>query len=132
MTRLAIIFSLLFVTPAGAETVLYCQEEISTGVVKENYRWKTATFKLKRHTVKFDEKKMTLEGVSYKGMKCRVPYSFLPNAIYCIDIEYDHSLFVFDKESLRFSFYKPSHAGWVENHQDADTNHMSHGTCQKF
>ena len=132
MTRLTIIFSLLFVTPAWAEIVLYCQEEISSGVVKKNDQWKTTAFELKRHTVKFDEKKMTLKGVSHKGMKCRVPYSFLPNAIYCVDIEYDHPLFVFDKESLRFSLYKPSHASWVENHKFADTNHTSHGTCQKF
>ena len=55
--HLFIIFSLLFVTPAWAETVLYCQEELATGVIKKNGRWQTGDFELKRHTVRFDEKK---------------------------------------------------------------------------
>jgi hypothetical protein len=133
MSRLAIIFSLLFVTPAWAETVLYCQEEISTGILKPNKSWETVMFDLDRHTVKFDEKNMTLKGVSGNlGMECRAPCSFMPDAIYCFDRIYGTTLFVFDKESLRFSLYKPTHAGWVENSKDPDSNHMSHGTCQKF
>ena len=57
MTRLAIIFSLLFVTPAWAELVLYCQEQFATGILKKNGYWQTGKFKPARYTVKFDEKK---------------------------------------------------------------------------
>ena len=46
MTRLAIIFSLLFVTPVWAEIVLYCQDELATGVVKKMVVGKQSTLTL--------------------------------------------------------------------------------------
>ena len=79
--HLFIIFSLLFVTPAWAETVLYCQEELATGVIKKNGRWQTGDFELKRHTVRFDEKKMTLEGMDRDTMYYDIPFSLAPDRV---------------------------------------------------
>ena len=128
MTRLAIIFSLLFATPAWAEIVLYCQDELATGSYHENGRHMTGEFKKVRHTVKFDEKTMTLSGFGPRALSCEAPYTIRPDIIYCAD-EWADKRFHFSKKSLRYSGYLigPS---WIED--GGDTVTMEHGTCQKF
>ena len=152
MTRLAIIFSLLFARPAWAETVLYCQEELATGILKKNGRWQEANFKLRRHTVKFDEKNMTLGGLIEKiewlpdnkssvmvndPLICERPWATLDeikkdrDLIKCVSRYGDH-IFDFDKKTLRYSYYTPNFYSWILGGTTPDTNVMNHGTCQKF
>ena len=133
MTRLAIIFSLLFATPAWAELVLYCQDELATGVLKKNGRWQEASFEKKRHTVKFDEKNMTVSGLGRYAMKCEVRYPIqAPDEVYCITPVTVPDVFSFSTKSLRYSYYQTSGTGWIANLDKPDTNVMYHGTCQKF
>ena len=63
MTRLAIIFSLVLVTPAWAETVFYCQEKFSVGIKKDkdSREWRRAHFNKERFTIKWDEENLTLK-----------------------------------------------------------------------
>ena len=128
MPRLAIIFSLLFVTPAWAEIVLYCQDELATGIFKEKGNWKTGTFKLERYTLKFDEQKMTLSGFT-RLMKCERPYTSFSDLFYCRDHAGD-TLFHFDKNSLRYALHDMSPGSWPLNRNDTDG--IFYGTCQKF
>lgn len=131
MSRLAIIFSLLFVTPAWAELVLYCQDELATGIYKEKESWKTSHFEPTRHTVKFDDQKMTLSGLGWQ-LKCRMRESAIPEIIYC-DGKKGELLFHFNKKSLKYSLYHVGSMGYIFewNYISPDIT-MSHGTCQKF
>ena len=129
MTRLAIIFSLLFVTPACAETVLYCQDELATGIGKENGSWKTGDFKLKRYTVKFDEKKMTLL-LDNERFSCAPKWALYPDRIRCETEMFADFHFVFNKKTMRYSIYRMFATAWIDDGND--TTMMSHGTCQKF
>ena len=103
MTRMLTFIALLFATPAWAEIVLYCQDELATGIVKKNGRWQTGNFQLMRHTVKFDEKNMTLVGVSSytpKALECSVPLKYaLPDNIFCVRKTGQHELFNFNKRA---------------------------------
>ena len=130
MTRLAIIFSLLFVTPTWAETILYCQDELHTGSFYKNGRHMTGECKKMRHTVKFDEKTMTLSGFEKDALSCKAPYEYVrPDIIYCAD-KFADRRFHFDKKSLRYSAYSISFTSWIEGKSDTAT--IQHGTCEKF
>ena len=97
MTRLAIIFSLLFVTPAWAEIVLYWQDEFATGIAKVDGSWTTGDFNLERHTLKFDEQKMTLSGFK-RPMECSNNWLAQPDGISCQDVNYSILHFHFNKK----------------------------------
>ena len=134
MTRLAIIFSLLFVTPAWAETVLYCQTKLGTGITKDSGSWQTVDLPPNRFTVKFDEKKMTLSGSGFTApMKCKQPAVVpLPEIIYCANEDGDN-LFHLNTISLRFSKYSvASKYGWITDYYDMNKTYMVNGTCEKF
>ena len=96
MTRILTIIALLFATPAWAETVLYCQDELATGIIKKDGRWTEAKFALRRHTVKFDEEKMTLVGVGSFPMECKLAFPvILRNDVYCSNFALQ--TFIFNK-----------------------------------
>ena len=124
-----ITIALLFATPAWAETVLYCESELGTGIIKKNGSWITATYQEDGYTVRFDEKKMILEGFDYP-MKCKFPFpQQRPNRIFC-EMEWGDEYFHFNKKNLRFSYYEIPGSAWVSD--GTDTSNMQHGTCEKF
>ena len=56
-----------------AENVLYCQDELVTGIIKKNGVWKTGNFKPLRQTIKFNDDYTKLVGFD-ETMNCNQPY----------------------------------------------------------
>ena len=120
-----------------AEKVLYCQEELSTGIIKKNGVWKTTTFEKLRHTIKFNDDYTRLEGISYNPMSCSKPYKALEEQnlrdsdyIACVHSRGSHETFTYDKRTKRFLYSNLSSRGYVVN--GTDTENLSAGTCEAF
>ena len=129
MTRILTIIALLFATPAWAEMVLYCQDELATGIFKEKGSWRSGHFITERHTVKFDEKKMTLL-IKVEKFSCSAGEGIFPDSIRCVSDRNADFHFLFNKKTLRYSMYRMFETSWVAD--GTDTTWSSHGTCQKF
>ena len=130
---LLVILSLgfLFATSIKAETVLYCQSELATGLLKENGTWKNSGFKLKRFTIKFDDYFSRVEGMSFEPMDCKAPYA--NDVIFCVQSKYNHSTLRYNKVTKRFVHYFNPSSGYVDLSTDiSDNDVMYAGTCQKF
>ena len=129
MTRILTIIAILFVTPAWAETVLYCQDELATGIIKEDGTWRPGIFSPARYTVKFDEKNMTLL-MDEEKFSCSARWLTNPDIIRCEEEMAADIHFVFNKKTLRYSMYRMFSSAWVIDGND--TSKTAHGTCQKF
>ena len=61
-----------------AENVIYCEDELATGISKDHRVWKTIELELERHTIKFNDDYTKLEGLSaFYPMSCSNPYKAL-------------------------------------------------------
>lgn len=130
MKKLLVILLLggLFATSVRAETVLYCQSELATGLLKEDGKWTSSRFKLKRFTIKFYDDFARVEGMSYKAMDCKNVYG--DEVIHCVQSNYNHSTLRYHLKTKRFvHYFNPSH-GYVG--LDGDQDVIYAGTCQKF
>ena len=133
---------LLFLIPnlVMAENVLYCQDELSMGLIKKNEVWNTVTFKLERHTYKFNDDYTKIDGVG-RPMNCYQPF---PNNIFvitCSTFNQDSYAdtnnrnnrdytFVFDKSSKRYTVSIISSSGYGNYWEDISS--LTTGTCEKF
>ena len=114
-----------------AEKVLYCQEELNTGLIKKKGVWKTGNFKRERYTIKFNDYYTILDGISLTPMSCSKPYKHAdPEYIACVHSKGSHETFAYNKLTKRFIFSKTSAGGYVANEQD--TENLSVGTCEAF
>ena len=114
-----------------AENVLYCQEELNTGLIKKKGVWKIGNFKPARHTIKFNDDYTKLDGISLIPMSCSKPYTGLDDFIACVDLMGTHETFTYNKRTKRFIYSSTSMGGYiVENGQD--TENLSAGTCEAF
>ena len=114
-----------------AEKVLYCQAELSTGIVKNNGVWETSRFKLQRYTIKFNDDYTRLEGVSFKPMTCSKPYDYKsPEHIACVHLWGSHETFTYNTITKRYLLSNMSSGGYVNN--GPDTESLSAGTCESF
>ena len=132
-----ILLLLLIPNLVMAENILYCQDELSTGLIKKNGVWNTINFKLERHTYKFNDDYTKIDGVG-RPMNCYQPF---PNNIFVItcssfnqdsyqDANYRDYTFVFDKLTKRYTVSIISAFGYVNNSED--TSSLIAGTCEKF
>ena len=113
------------------ETVLYCQEELTTGLDKINGTWKTSNFNTSRHTIKFSDDYYKLTGLTKKNWDCQDAYfDKTYNAITCTSPYHDGGSFTYNKETKRFMIINSTVFGYLNNGSDNST--ISAGTCQKF
>ena len=129
-------FTMLFAqtTIANAETILYCQTELATGIYKENGRWRTSDFEPQRYTVKFDDDFSSVRGFllfdTDAVMKCEVPLEYAtPEFIQCSGF---FSSLTFNKKTQHFVLFQGSVGGYTNNIPDPDTETLRAGTCEKF
>ena len=117
-----------------AENVIYCADELATGILKgyEKGRevWKTRDFKLNRHTIKFNDDYTKLGGMSFHPMSCSKPYSIDPDYIACVHSMGSHETFTYNKLTKRFMYSHTKVDGYVDN--GYDTNSLRAGTCEAF
>ena len=123
------LLAILWVAPAKAEIVLYCQDELATGFAKDKdtKQWEEGSFVKERHTIKFSKDYKTLSGLKWP-MKCHQPFSHLPDQITCN--EYSGFSFHYHTKKMRFVYVRSSTSGFVKNSTDTDS--ISAGTCKKF
>ena len=134
MKPLHLIIALLFSTPAWAETVLYCQSELATGLIKENGRWQTRNFFLERFTVKFNDDYSVVSGLKRVGMRCHKPLNSFPHIV-CDDRTSGPDVgetFNYNPTNKRFLYTQVSTAGYIHNLKKNDTDVIYAGTCQQF
>jgi len=130
---LVLLFSFipLFASPIKAETVLYCQSELATGITKSSGTWKAANFKKKRFTIKFNNDYTRLEGISFDIMDCKAPYTNKKNIIFCVQSNYNHSTLRYNTKTRRFVHYFNPTEGYVVTSK-TDTDIIFAGTCKAF
>ena len=124
---------ILFLTPnlVMAENVIYCQDELATGILKENGVWKTNNFKPERHTIKFNDDYTKLEGVSFSPMSCSKPYKTTdPEYIACVHSKGSHETFTYNTITKRFLYSSISVGAYVKNGSDSDN--LNVGSCEIF
>jgi len=129
LTFLVSTFLISLITQVVADTVLYCQSELSTGFVNQGTGWVERSFDKKRFTVKFNDDFTTLEGFASGPMDCKINYpDFLPTQLQCFG-KGEMSV-LYDKTTKRFIFSSISLAGYVDLSTDSDNLYA--GTCTKF
>ncbi len=146
MMKFILAFLVLGATPALAEQVLYCQDELATGMIHKNGKWETGKFKPQRHTIKVfgDFLGIELSGSHFKNQyfECSTPNSKkLTQSRICIaKNKFDNSIgsyfFFIDMKSLRYSSVFVSSGGYIESFiapgNNPDTDSLHAGTCTKF
>lgn len=121
-----------------AENVIYCQDELATGISKDHGVWKTIELELERHTIKFNDDYTKLEGLSaFHPMSCSNPYKALEEMnlsdfdyIACVHSMGSHETFTYDKRAKRFLYSNTKVDGYVDN--GYYTNFLRAGTCEAF
>ena len=141
---MALSFSALVANQTKADTVFYCSDELTAGLVKKNGVWKQSNFETYRHTLKitgqFD--KITKDDRIYD---CRPAYSetYKAHKVTCLlsalvrdgavyEVGGLPELFVFNTQTMRYTFFDGSVGGYSENKTEADTETISGGKCEKF
>ena len=124
---------LLFLIPnlVMAENVIYCEDELVTGISKDHGVWKTIDLELERHSIKFNDDYTKLDGLpGFYPMSCSKPYSIDSNYIACVHSMGSHETFTFNKLTKRFLYSNTKVDGYVDN--GYDINFLRAGTCEAF
>jgi hypothetical protein len=124
------LMSLILLTPsvAYAETILYCQDEIATGIMKQNNTFVQGRFNLQRYTIKFNSNFTEVSGLG-KTFLCSQPYSTDINPSVVCKASTGNT-FIFNPQTNRYHY---SHV-WMNGFIDysVDSSHISVGSCEKF
>jgi len=117
-----------------ADKVLYCQDELATGIIKRNGVWETSRFQLERYTIKFNDDYTELDGFDNvtapnETFNCNTPY-LKKNMIKCTSSSFQDVTFIFDKITKRYTFSFITPFSYIEN--GSDTSSLSAGTCKAF
>jgi hypothetical protein len=124
-------FGLLMSTSVSAEIVLYCQSELTAGLIKENGTWKTSKFNNDRYTIKFNDNYSILMGINVQNWTCQDSYSTSEyNTIMCYSPYQNGGSFSYHKKTNRFMKVDNTTFGYISKGEDTST--ISAGTCQKF
>ena len=125
---------LLLLTPnlLMAENVIYCQDELATGISKDHHGvMKTIDLELKRYAIKFNDDYTKLDGLpAFYPMPCSKPYTIDPDYIACVHSRGSHETFTYNKLTKRFLYSNTKVDGYVDN--GYDTNFLRAGTCETF
>jgi len=129
---LLLTFGILFASSIKAETVLYCQSEFATGLIKKSGSWQVTSFERDRFTIKFNQGYTLLEGLTYTPMTCDAPYESIdiPERIFCVDEKYSRSTLRYNKVTKRFVHYFQPSSGYIGGSDDTDILYA--GSCKVF
>lgn len=132
------------------ENVMYCVEEVATGIIFHDGKWVEGPFKKGRFTAKVLEtqdyvgepvvKTLVIRNIEYK---CNIP-GFADRSVCNAVLGYlegsDRKIradltvgnsFLFDNQTGRFSFTRNTINGFVSG-DDGDVEKVSVGTCEEF
>lgn len=117
--------------PAHAEIVLYCVEEYSMGLIKENGNWKQTTFKEGRFTIKFSDNHSSMvhrEGSFTNRYVCEKS-KVAP--ILCVERKYGvGETFSYDKRTQHFTRARSTILGYLGD--GFESTRFGAGKCDKF
>ena len=132
MTRMLTFIALLFATPAWAEIVLYCQDELATGIIKEMVAGRHVLFNLSDILSNL-MKNMTLVGVSSytpKALNAASRLNMLSQIIFFAFGKRGNMNYLILIKRASGTRFMISTEAWIGD--QFDTSVMRHGTCQKF
>lgn len=127
--------SLLMVSASLADTVLYCNTELSTGFAKKNNQWEIANFVDERYTIKFNTDYTVLSGLNkHFDFSCSTPAFENIQRIVCIGNWDQGDVFTYNIDNNRFIYSDSMMFGFIngKNAQNPDTNSIHAGTCTNF
>ena len=130
-----LLFGILTTTQVKADTILYCQTELATGLAKKNGSWVEASFKPKRYTMKFEDdfSKVIIEDEEFTCFDGGEWDTWHP--IICKNAApWGSESLNIDKKSLRYVFTEITIAGYASPIRSSkpDTDVIYAGTCEKF
>ena len=130
--KYAYLMSLILLIPsaASAETVLYCKDELATGINKNNNNYESGRFALNRYTIKFNSNFTSVSGLPGGNMGCHKAYfseNIDPSVVCTVKSGYT---FIFNPQTNRFHFSQVSSSGFID--YGDYTSHISVGSCEKF
>jgi hypothetical protein len=126
---------ILITTQVKAETILYCQDELATGFHKKDGSWTAASFKKKRHTIKFNDSFTILKGLyndNYGPMECTAPFDAKPYFLVCADNWGPLTVFTYNQTTRRYVTTQLSGSGYTDIQDNPDTESLYAGTCTSF
>ena len=128
------LFGFLISPSVKAETILYCQEEISIGLMKKEGNWQEQNFALERIMMKFEDdfSNVIIDGEMYSCFNGGEFKNY--NPIICKStIPYHSFTLNIDKKSLRYVWTQISIGGYASIlDNDPDTDNILAGKCEKF
>ena len=93
---------LLTANPALAETVYYCVDDLATGFIKNEGKWREGSFNKTRFTIKFRDDYSTLTN-DIADHSCEPQYlDDSGDTVICRDIFFGGSFWSFNKKTKRF------------------------------
>ncbi len=138
--RIALFLVLFAASPAWADKVLYCQDELATGIIYKDGSWKRSFFSPERYTVKVkgNFERLEISGQNYNYFECSKTVA--ENVKSCVARSKTNSSilggfsFLINTKSLRFNFARMSSHGYVAgaDRVGADTSIVTAGTCTEF
>ena len=118
---------------ANAENVFYCQSELATGFIKKDNSWKTTNFKLRRFSIKFDDKYSQMRGLDEEFFKCLWSHGDREtfNTAVCTTKWNSGVTFIYNIKTEKFIYSTSSAFGYTSD-KLSDTPVMYAGSCTDF
>ena len=133
--KLSVVFfivGLLVSNNLKADTVFYCQSDLTTGFIKKNDTWQSSDFADERYTIKFRDEYRKLEGLEDRPFDCVWAYDNrrILNTVVCTSGYRNGLYFHYNFETKRFLYLLGTVAGYTADM--GDTNTIEIGTCKDF
>jgi len=137
---LLLLFSIFISLSSYADTVLYCQDKLATGIAKnDNGIWKTEGFVNNRYTIKFNDDYSSLIVID-KYQEILEENNAIPHILSCVNFWGNDGVicnnndtgfsFRYLKSKKRYVYISSGPAGYLINNIGTDS--ISAGTCAKF
>ena len=128
-----LVMGLLFSSILKAETVLYCQSELTAGFYKKEGSWITTQFTPNRFTIKFNDEFSKLEGLEERAFECAWAYADPQEKfLSCMSHWKNGILFNYSLATKRFIYAQTTMFGYILNGSEPDTNAIYAGECKNF
>ena len=116
-----------------AETVLYCNSELTVGFIKDGGSWRKGNFENDRFTVKLNSEYTQLNFSQDDTYTCSWAWNNKNFGIVNCTSTYNNGKhFNYNINKKRFLFLQTSSTGYLENAEIPDTNVMMAGSCKNF
>ena len=129
------LFLLMLVSPfSHTEEVLYCVDELATGINFDKGKWTDMPFVKKKRTVKFNDDRSSLKGLDDRTFTCSPVYpNAAPELLIC-RTSYNTEILFINVKTMRYEYANMSPFGYQtgDSPEVKDTSAIYAGTCTTF